>query len=422
MNNKGYSGGYSNVLNAGRSGFSASGTYRAPYKLEPLVTGLIWGMAVVLSVISAIFAMRFVRVNWNADSGDMMLVLAMAVGFIIAEALIIAVCTVLVRIAGSGYRCSYISDDERFVTQEGDNSRTIYYSDVQAVYFVPRSVFGKIRGYEVTVVLNGYQERYAVISEGFISEKSTPFYIITERVEQIRRVQSHERYEQEMSKLGVSELNARNQKKSSETAANRLGQDVAMPGLNLSAMAAAVEQEKLSEDTDKIPDSYIDKDRRERSYNEVIGSGRFKVVCSLQKAVVLAVVAAAAIALSVYFTAVFYRRMTVTMLYTFGAEYAALLPGIAIAGLMAIIFMLGDECTYRANGREFVVTNKKGGETHIAYEHAQGVHYFNTLLGYKVEILTVYGVITYNCVDRRGRIYEKPEKLPFDIISKNIRR
>ncbi len=98
------------------------------------------------------------------------------------------------------------------------------------------------------------------------------------------------------------------------------------------------------------------------------------------------------------------------------------LIGIAAAVIMVIIFFIGDECTYRANGHEFVVTDKKGGETHIAYENAQGVHYFNTLLGYKVEILTIYGLITYNCVDKRRRIFEKPEKLPFNIIAKNIKK
>lgn len=426
MNNKGYSQGYSNDLNARRSGFSASGTYRAPYKLEPLVTGLVWGVVGVLSLLIALFAIKFVRANWSFDSSDMMLVLAVAVCFIIVEALVIAIGVVLVRITGGGYKCSYISDDERFITNEGGNSRTIFYEDVQAVQYVPRSVFGRIRGYEVTVLLNGYQEQYAVISEGFISEKSTPFYIITERVEQIRREQSRERYEQELSKLGVSELNAPTRRNSPETvgsaAANRLGQDVAMPGLNLSAMAAAVSlQEKLSEDTDKVKDSYIDKDRREQSYNEVIGSGRFKVMCSRKKTVLLAVIAVVAFALTWHFSGMRYYGLT-TLLSGSWKPYVILLAGIAIIGLMVILFFIGDECNYRANGREFVVTNKKGGETHIAYEHAQSVHYFNTLLGYKVEILTIYGVISYNCVDKRKKIYERPELLPFDIITKNIRK
>ncbi len=431
MNNKGYSQGYSSELNGKRSGFSASGTYKAPYKLEPLVTGLVWGVVGVLSVLIALFAIKFVRANWSFDSSDMMLLMAVAVCFIIVEVLVVAIGIVLIRITRGGYKCSFISDDERFITNEGGNSRTIYYRDVQSVQFVPRSVFGKVRGYEVTVVLNGYQEVYAVTSEGFISEKSTPFYIISERVEQIRREQSRERYEQEMSKLGVSGLDAPNQRKSAVNGGapvtNRLGQDVAMPALNLSAMAAAVSvQEKFSEDTDKSNDSHIDKNRRERSANEVIGSGHFKVMCSRRKTVVLAVIAAAAFFLAGHFTGLFghggLQNVSMSLLSGSMIMYAILLAGIAIIGLMVIIFLIGDECTYRANGREFVVANKKGGETHIAYEHAQGVHYFNTLLGYKVEILTVYGIITYNCVDKRPRIYERPELLPFDIISKNIKK
>ncbi len=427
MNNKGYSQGYSNELSAGRSGFSASGTYRAPYKLEPIVTGIVFGLAGVLSVLILLFAAKFIRANLNNDSSDMMMLLAVTIGFILVEAFVIAISVVLVRIMRSGYQCSYISDDERFITREGGNSRTIYYRDVQAVQFAPRSVFGKIRGYDITVVLNGYQEQYALTSEGFISEKSTPFFIITERVEKIRREESRERYEKQISKLGVSELDARTQpgstSNSRSSAANRLGQDVEMPGLDLSAMAAAVSlQEKFSEDTEKSSDSYIDKDGRERPYNEIIGSGHFKVVCSRRKTVVLAVIAAVALALTVHFSGVLDHGLIGAFVFGSWRTYAVTLAGIAIIGSMVILFLIGEECSYRANGREFVVTNKKGGETHIAYEHAQGVHYFNTLLGYKVEILTVYGVITYNCVDKRPTIYERPELLPFDIISKNIKK
>ncbi len=430
MNNKGYSQGFSSELSAGRSGFSASGTYKAPYKLEPLITGIVWGVVGVLSVLIGLFAVKFTRANWSFDSSDMMLLMAVAVCFIIVEVLVISIAVIMIKITRSGYQCSYISDDARFITNEGGNSRTIYYRDVQSVQFVPRSVFGKVRGYEITVVLNGSQEQYAVTSEGFISEKSTPFYIISQRVEQIRREQSHERYEQEMSKLGVSDLDAPIQKKSTTSAGssvtNRLGQDVAMPALNLSAMAAAVSvQEKFSEYTDKGRDAdnaYIDKDRRERSANEVIGSGHFKVMCSRRKTVVLAVIAIVTFALTVRFNGMLDHGLLGAFIYGGWKPYAVTLPGIAIIGLMVILFLIGDECGYRANGREFVVTNKKGGETHIAYEHAQGVHYFNTLLGYKVEILTVYGVITYNCVDKRPGIYERPELLPFDIISKNIKK
>ncbi len=430
MNNKGYSQGYSSELNGKRSGFSASGTYKAPYKLEPLVTGLVWGVVGVLSVLIGLFAIKFVRANWSFDSSDMMLLMAVAVCFIIVEVLVVAIGIVLIRITRGGYKCSFISDDERFITNEGGNSRTIYYRDVQSVQFVPRSVFGKVRGYDITVILNGSQEQYAVTSEGFISEKSTPFYIISQRVEQIRREQSHERYEQEMSRLGVSSLDAPNQRKSTANGGapvtNRLGQDVAMPGLNLSAMAAAVSlQEKFSEDTDKSRDAdnaNIDKDRRERSYNDVIGSGHFKVVCSRKKTVLLAVIAVVTFALVWNYCDLRSKGLIDLLFFSSWQQHMVLLVGIAIIGLMVILFFIGDECTYRANGREFVVTNKKGGETHIAYEHAQGVHYFNTLLGYKVEILTVYGIITYNCVDKRPRIYERPELLPFDIISKNIKK
>lgn len=402
---------YSAAANAGRTGHSGSGIYRAPYKSEPLITGIILGVVGVLALLIALFAIGMVRDNLKNDSSDLMLLLAVSVCLLLVEALVIGTGIVLVRIARTGYKCSYIADEERFITNEGGNSRTIYYADVQAVHFVPRSLWGRVRGYEVTVVLNGFQEEYAVTSEGFISEKSTPFYIIIERVEEIRRQQAHERYEQELAKLGTNASTAPMKPKglseSKTQIFNRLGQDAQMPAVNLSAVAkAAPTKTDTTENKEQKNDTYIDDDGRERLYSDVLGSGRFKILCSVKKTIALAVIAIIAVALSV-------------LLILNGFRIA--IAGTAIAILMVIIFLLGEDYTYRANGREFVVADKKGCETHIVYSDVQSVHYLGMLLGYKVEILTQYGIVSFKCLDKRKGIYRKPEKLPFNIIEKKIK-
>ncbi len=415
MNNKGYSQGNSNELNAGRSGFSASGNYRTPFKLEPLLTGIFFGLCGTVALLLILFVWQFAKKNLKGGPEDDLLLVAAVVILAVVEALVVVVAIVLVKIVRSGYVCSYTADNNRFITNEGGNIRTIYFDEVQSVNFFPKTIFGKVRGYDVNVRLNGYDERYSIVSEGFLSEKTTPFYIIVERVEKKRREAVRERYEAERVKLGSNGAQPSPQPEIGRSApSSRLGQDAVMPSVSLSAMTTAAVTVK----SDERNETYVGSDGREQLYNEVISTGRFKVVCGVKKTVVLALIAAVAIPLFNILSAPFYNGSIPMAIICFLIQ----LIGIAAAVIMVIIFFIGDECTYRANGHEFVVTDKKGGETHIAYENAQGVHYFNTLLGYKVEILTIYGLITYNCVDKRRRIFEKPEKLPFNIIAKNIKK
>ncbi len=418
-----------------RFDFSASGNYRAPFKLEPLLTGIFFGVCGAVGLLALLFAWQFVKKNMKGDTSDTMMGLAVLVALLVVEAMLAVTAIVLVKIVRGGYVCSYTADNNRFITNEGGNTRTIYFDEVQSVNFFPKTVFGKVRGYDVNVRLNGYDETYSIVSEGFLSEKATPFYIIVERVEKIRRDAAHERYEAEMAKLGSTPQYTAPQPGNGRSApSSRLGQDAVMPSVSLSAMTTAAVTAKSDEASTKPdeastkPDeaaakpvkeneTYVDSDGREQLYNEVISTGRFKVVCSVKKTVVLALIAAVAIPLFNILSAPFYNGSIPMAIICFLIQ----LIGIAAAVIMVIIFFIGDECAYRANGHEFVVTDKKGGETHIAYENAQGVHYFNTLLGYKVEILTVYGVISYNCIYKRKKTYLKSETRPFDIIAKNIK-
>ncbi len=426
MGNKGYSQGFSNNLIAERSGLSASGTYRAPYKLEPLLTGVIFGVCAAAAILVFLFVVRFARENFKGDVTTLMLLLAATLAVAIFEALVVFTAILLVKIVRSGYKCSYTADEERFITNEGGKIRTVFFRDVQSVNFFSIYVFGKDRGYDVNVRLrNKYDETYSIVSDNFLSEKSTPFHIIVERIEKIRKEEGRECYKEQISKLAdLTAAMSGSVPGSRPSADNGLNKDSAMPALNLSAMAAVVSEREPYENANNSGGFYINDRGRERPYGEIIGSGRFKVMCSRRKTALLAVIAVAAVVTAVYFSYVFIEGLVTMSLSASKLLYMPFVVLIAIlaAVSVAIVFLIGDECAYRANGLEFVVTNKRGGETHIDYKHAQGVYYFYSLLGYKVKILTSYGVITYNCLDKRKRVYEKPEKLPFDLISKNIRK
>ncbi len=141
-----------------RFDFSASGKYKAPFKLEPLLTGIIFGVLGALALLILIFVWQYLRANMKGDSSDLFLVLVILVILLLAEALVVAIAMVLVKFVRGGYVCSYTADKNRFITNEGGNTRTIYFQDVQSVNFFPKTVFGAVRGYEVNVRLNGYDE------------------------------------------------------------------------------------------------------------------------------------------------------------------------------------------------------------------------------------------------------------------------
>ncbi|MGN0683211.1 MAG: hypothetical protein ACI4JY_05985 [Oscillospiraceae bacterium] len=442
---------FTGARNVDRFAFSETGFYKAPYKSEALIIGIIMGVVIALAVLITLFMANIMKDNLRSDSSDFMVMGAMGVGWIAAMVVLFAVGGILAKMVRGGYKCKYIADSERFITDEGGHSRTIYYRDVLAVNFSPRTFFGKARGYDITVKLRNAVEVYALVSDGFISEKSTPFRIITEQVDRIRAEESKKEYERQLAQLGLEAMNG-SPTAPKATAANgataagigtlqtasvapddkadpssRLGQDAAMPTVRLSPAA----------DTAKKPtvdnEYYIDEFGRERFYSEAVGSGRFKVLCSKKKTTVLAILAAIGLLVAVgiyldWLGDVLDTRTSsvfgdVDLLVSFiQGKFKYMLCGLLFTVIIIIIYCIGDECTYRANGREFVVTDKKGAETHIYYSEALGVNYFRAPLGYKVEILTRRGIISFHCVDKRKKILQKPELIPFDIIKKRIKK
>lgn len=392
----------------GRFDMSSSGTYRAPYKSEPVIIGIIIGAFAVLAILVILFAVNISR-DTGDDSGAMMISLALEVTVAVVEAEIVMVAVVMIRLVMNGYKCSFLADEERFTTNEGGNSRTIYYEDVQAVFFVPLTILGKkVRGYEVTVKLNGRDEVYRIVSEGFMSEKSTPFYIINDRVEAVRRAQSRKRYNEEMARLASNPSPSERKDNGKRAPSSRLGQDAMMPSVSLDALSKAAPPppaDDNSDDNDR--EIFIDSDGRERSPSDILCQGTFKTVPERKKTIALIIATVLGVLLLVYI-AQFYNPLIVFLTIPF-------------IWVMGFFIFHGEECSYRANGREFVVTNKKG-DIHIAFENAQSVNYLRTAFGYKAEILTVYGIVSFNCMDSRRKIYKTPEKLPFDIIAKNIKK
>ncbi len=189
---------YTNAEDKGRFGFSESGKFRAPYKSETaliliftiiFIAGTIGGLAGGAIFLHNMMASSPVPERTDptfyAMTGAVIFLGAMAVSFVIFK--------VGTAYTKRGFECTYSATEEIFTANIGGDVHTIKYNDVTAVNFTPRSIFGKIHGYDVDIFFGNRVEQYAVSFEGqFQSEKTTPFYIIKERMQIIENRRSDE--------------------------------------------------------------------------------------------------------------------------------------------------------------------------------------------------------------------------------------
>lgn len=442
---------YTNPMDKGRFGFSASGKFNAPYKLEGLLVSLTVAGGIVIGVLVTIFLIRLLRTNpTGISSGRMFEAMMFGLLIIAADALIFFVTGLIIKIITQGYECRYIADEEKFMLDYGSSHKTIYFSEVQNIHFAPRSVFRKVRGYYVTVKINGANEDYAVTSDGYLSENATPFYIIKERMELFRRDASLGKPVTPAAPVNtpLSPVK-RDEIPITDRVSSILGKDAEMPGISARTRPDIVAANKQNSDP-VIPDypgdlvgkvsptvngyaadmpavgadgrvagvspTFIGTDGRERSVRDLLASGSFREPLAPWKAVLISFIALvlyAAAFLGVYYTV--YNPIASLVI-----NAAMIISFPFIAGTIINYFKKGELYNYKANGLEFVVTSKKNKEERILYSDVQDVVYNKHeflwfIKGYKVEILTTYGVIRYNYVCE-GRRLPDTSALPFEVI------
>ncbi|MDE7229542.1 MAG: hypothetical protein K2N56_03600 [Oscillospiraceae bacterium] len=429
---------YTNLEDKGRFGFSASGKYRAPYKFEHIVIAVMIGAGIAAVVLIFFAIASFVKQDVNEASGDSMIVpLAAGVSFIVIGVAVIAAAIVIIKFVMQGFWCSYLADEDKFTAIVGGTSHTIYYSEVQTVHFLPRMARGSVRGYTVTVKINGACEEFGIVSDNYIAENTTPFYIIKERVELIRAAEERERQLSAASK-GLS-VNVSEKPDEMQSAMSRLekilGKDAEMPGVSAKNVPLPDISQRVSPTVNGYADdmpavgadgkivrsapTYFDSDGREHDVNDVVAQGTFRVVVKTWTAVIMIVIAAA-----IWFGAFMLLR---------DIYYGDLPVGKIIAVLLApflfgtfINYMRnGRAYNYRANGREFVITSKGKPDERFLYTDVQSVTYKKMeflwfVKGYKVEILTRFGITKYNYVFPGFGKPQPTRNLPFEVIREKI--
>lgn len=189
---------YTNQEDKGRFGFSESGTFRSSFKSEPtliiiftviLIGGTIGGIAGAAAFLNT---MMMSMDESTRDNGAFFCALTAGVIIVAAAVVSFIIFKIGTNYVKRGFECTFSASEEVFTAKIGGDVHTIRYNEVQSVLFEPKTLFGKICGYNISVIIGNRSETFGVAFEGqFQSEKTTPFYIIKERKELIeaRRIE-----------------------------------------------------------------------------------------------------------------------------------------------------------------------------------------------------------------------------------------
>lgn len=443
---------YTNPEDRGRFGFSMSGEYYTPFKAEGLLVALLISIA-VLAGLALVYALGRINTQhqMEQESSSAFVLLGSAIALIAFVVILILVFGVGVRSVKKGFRCHYSASDETFTTTIGGDLHVIRYDEVSNIHFDPRSSFGKVRGYDITIKIKGRDEHYSVCSDGYLSPQATPFFIIQERLELRREKRSSGSAVINTSHVdtkAISRAEVDRAKSGSISALDRmaqlLGETSNMPALSAdsspASQAAARVTQMLNEsaasggmpavgEAARPVNTYIGDDGRERSVYDSQTEGSFyikpkpiKVI--LFAAIIMGVIAGLFILTKYYFdsASIWLGLIYVIFCYVWPVAF----PAAEIIALYSCLTKIhGPLHSYRADGRGFYVTVKGGGSEQILYKDVLSVDYKPVRLlwgayGYKVDILTSYGVVHYDYIYPRFNHKVPRQYLPFEAIKKNM--
>ena len=425
-----------------------SGEYRAPYKAEAVLVTLLSAVAIGAGVAIFFVVMNYVdKVKRDEGSGAFFVMIAIAIAVIFFLAIMVAVFGVGIRSIKKGFLCKYTANDETFTTTVGGDLHVIQYKEVTNINFRPRSSLGKIRGYDVTIRVNGRDEEFSICSDGYLSPNSTPFFIIQERLDIIRRTKTPSQINTAQADTrAITRAEVDRAKTGSISAMDRmaqlLGETSNMPELSASSPTerAVAEMEKMmkSYQSDEMQsigaganplrnsNFYTDAAGRQQPIDAVQEQGSFYVKPSTGFA------AAFTIGLMVLIGGAVYGLLYVFQQYNvLGMILGDQLLWIAAIAVQPFVFYFsltrqrGPLHNYKADGRGFYVTVKGKGQDQILYKDVLSVDYKRTKLfwgkwGYAVDILTTYGVIHYDYIFPRFNQSIVLKNLPFDVIKRNM--
>ena len=439
----------------GRFGLSSSGEFNAPYAYENMLklVALAAGAGfVALVIFVSIKVLRNVIASLpEGGSGDQRLFPAIVAAFVIFAAVVLALLFVgfTIKYVGTGFKCTYAANDEKMMLNYGKTEFIIFYQDVDLVEFSPRSFFNKINGYDVQIRINGQIQEFSIVSDAYISPKSTPFFIVKTQSEKIRianvDVNDENRTEREIamnigSGRAISQAEIERARTKKTSVYDRLGELFDEGGDNVSnaesqeyvspyAGKVSPTAEGYSGDLPKATAMFERENHeivldngRERDLYEIMKTGSFYVAPdkkSLLIALIIWLLLGGAVGAVIGYIIAYYTRVFI------------MIP--IVAAVVGIYFLInglkhqhGRQYQYRADGRSMKITSNRKPEENIVFDNVKSVNYvrknlFGKPYAINVSIVTRYGTLNYRYLYPRFGKEIKESELPFAIIKDNIR-
>lgn len=369
-----------------RFGFETRGCFRCAYSTEKFYLILIAvlyavGMFGTATGMMALFSM-------SEDAALMCAISILGLWLVWT-----AVCAVVFSLVLYGSEYRYSADDDKMTIIHGGNTMDIFYYNVLSVRYEPLELFGKQRGFIVTVVTRRSTNVFRMVyrrSDARMTPESTPFAILEERTG--------------LNKPSDPDLIIRHRKEHMTDRERELE-----AGMLERPELRSLKQVKANADTSI---SYVQSED-----DFIIAKGRFHVPHKYEPFIIITILAicAAAVLVSVIF-GIILRDPTIIL----GIGALAVLLGVASARMSVRV-----EYTYEADGREFSITDKKGVTETIYYCDVQAVEYKPLILlwqqrGYRVSIVTKYRTITYNCLFLANKKHQDTHDLPFAVIEERM--
>lgn len=440
----------------GRFGLSSSGEFNAPYAYEGLLKLMALAVGagfVALVIFVSIKVLRDVIASLPIGGvGDRRLFPAIVAAFVIFAAVVLALLFVgfTIKYVSTGFKCTYAANGEKMMLNYGKTEFIIFYRDVDLVEFSPRSFFNKINGYDVQIRINGQIQEFSIVSDSYISPKSTPFFIVKTQSEKIRiadvDVNDENRTQREIamnigSGRAISQAEIERARNKRTSVYDRLGELFDEDGDSVSnaesreyvspyAGKVSPTAEGYSGDLPKATAMFeretheiVLDNGRERDLYEIMKTGSFYVApekASVAVALIIWLFVGATIGFFVGFVVAFYMPYA-SILYlccppVFGALFL----------IHGLIHQRGREYKYRADGRSMKITSNRKPEENIIFDNVKSVNYvrknlFGKPYAINVSIVTRYGTLNYRYLYPRFGKEIKESELPFAIIKDNIR-
>ena len=291
---------------------------------------------------------------------------------------------------GSEYR--YSADDDKMTIRHGSNSMDIFYYNVLSVRYEPLELFRKQRGFIVTVVTRKSTNVFRMVycrSDARMAKENTPFAILEERAE-LNKPSDPDlvvRYRQEHMTDRERALEA---------------------GMLERPELRSMEQMKANVEPNI---SYVQSED-----DFIIAKGRFHVPHKYEMVIIVLLLAMCLLCMvGLVIAGAIIGDPLIIMLF--------IVPPLVFVAVTKMV--VREEYTYIADGREFRITDKKGKTETIYFCDVESVEYTPLKLlwvhrGYKVDIITKYRTITYNCLFLLNKKLQSTHELPFALIEQKI--